>query len=92
MGSNGERIVILYKIVNSESDGDDSDSGEGKVSTPSSALFHRDDSGKVTFTAKEADAASDFIASMDFEERVKACKFCACSMGLVCCRRIAAGL
>lgn len=38
-------------------------------------LFHRDDSGKVVFTPEEADSASKYIASMDLDERVKACKY-----------------
>ena len=35
-------------------------------------LFHRDDAGKVTFTSEEAEAASQYIASMNLDERVKA--------------------
>ncbi len=35
-------------------------------------LFHRDDSGKATFTAEEAAAASNYIASMNLDGRVLA--------------------
>ena len=35
-------------------------------------LFHRDESGKATFTAEEAAAASNYVASMNLDERVLA--------------------
>jgi hypothetical protein len=39
-------------------------------------LFHCNELGKATFTWEEATAAStDFVASMDIEEHVKACAF-----------------
>jgi len=53
---------------------DDGAEIEGEVALTTS-LFHRNDSGKVTFTSREADAASNYIASMELDERVKACKF-----------------
>ena len=43
------------------------DSGTGTMN-----LFHRDDSGRATFTAEEAAAASNYIASMNLDERVLA--------------------
>ena len=38
----------------------------------SSSLFHRNSKGEVVFTEREAELASDFIASADIEGRVKA--------------------
>jgi hypothetical protein len=45
--------------------------GEGQVDDGIS-LFHRNENGETCFTAKEAERASDFIASYGLEERVKA--------------------
>ena len=41
-------------------------------STATTSLFHRDSSGMATFTSEEAQAASDYIASMDLDGRVMA--------------------
>ena len=38
----------------------------------SSSLFHHNEEGMICFTAQEADRASEFIASIGLEERVKA--------------------
>ena len=38
----------------------------------STSLFHRNEKGEVVFTEKEAERASDFISSIQMEERVKA--------------------
>lgn len=43
-----------------------------------SSLFHRDEAGKVEFTEQEAKAASDLIAALELDERVKASKFFVC--------------
>ena len=64
---------------NSESDGEEPDSDNDPESADGAkllipSLFHRDESGKVTFTWQEADAASSFVAAMNLDERVKACK------------------
>lgn len=37
-----------------------------------SSLFHRNDKGEVVFSAEEAERASEYIASSNLEERVKA--------------------
>ena len=36
-------------------------------------LFHLDSYGKACFSADEAEAASDYLASIQFDERIKAC-------------------
>ena len=66
----------LSRFSGAETDDDTEFDGE---EPSASSLFHRDESGKATFTWEEADAASSFIASMDLDERVKACKFFATS-------------
>ena len=38
----------------------------------STSLFHRNEDGRICFTAQEADRASEFIASIGLEDRVKA--------------------
>ncbi|CAB9515177.1 expressed unknown protein [Seminavis robusta] len=40
--------------------------------SPDGGLFHRDSKGKIAFTSKQAEAASDFISSLELDERVKA--------------------
>ena len=60
----------LEQVSDDESDAE----GEG-VRASTNSLFHRDMSGKATFTWQEADAASNYIAAMALDERVKACKF-----------------
>ena len=51
-----------------------SEAGNGD-SGDSKGLFHRDTSGMATFTEEEAEAASNYIASMNLDERIKASKF-----------------
>jgi len=46
--------------------------GQGKETEDGVSLFHRNEKGDVTFTEKEAERASNFIASFGLEERVKA--------------------
>jgi hypothetical protein len=45
---------------------------QGKECDDNVSLFHRNEKGEVVFTDKEAERASDFIASSNMEERVKA--------------------
>lgn len=45
---------------------------QGKECDDNVSLFHRNEKGEVVFTDKEAERASDFIASSNIEERVKA--------------------
>ncbi|CAB9519901.1 expressed unknown protein [Seminavis robusta] len=40
--------------------------------SPDGGLFHRDSKGKIAFTSKQAEAASDFISSLELDECVKA--------------------
>eukprot|EP00956_Cyclotella_meneghiniana_P029368 scaffold70796_cov30-Cyclotella_meneghiniana.AAC.1 len=46
--------------------------GESMPDETTGRLFHLDESGKATFTAEEAKAASIYIASMDLDGRVMA--------------------
>lgn len=46
--------------------------GETAPDETTGQLFHRDKSGKATFTAEEAKAASIYIASMDLDGRIMA--------------------
>lgn len=55
------KTVYLPGLENAN--GEDADDG--------ASLFHRNEEGKVTFTSKEAERASNFIASYGLEERVK---------------------
>ena len=43
-----------------------------EVPDDNTSLFHRNEKGEVVFTDEQADRASDFIASSNMEERVKA--------------------
>lgn len=45
---------------------------QGKECDDNVSLFHRNEKGEVVFTDKEAERASDFIASSNMEERIKA--------------------
>ena len=47
------------------------DQDKQKEEEGSTSLFHRNEKGEVVFTEKEAERASDFIASIGMEERVK---------------------
>lgn len=60
----------------SEDEGKGGGTGQENAGMSSSPiLFHRNEFGKATFTWDEATAASNFIASMNLDERVKASKY-----------------
>ncbi|KAL3937273.1 MAG: hypothetical protein SGARI_002183, partial [Bacillariaceae sp.] len=45
----------------------------GKIGQNMPSFFHRDEQGKVVFSSDEAERTSDFLVSMNLENRVKAC-------------------
>jgi hypothetical protein len=82
-GTKGDGVFVelgdMYMLkhfshfLDADGDGDDeseSGRGESEVGSPSS-LFHRGKKGRVKFSVLEAEAASNFIASMNLDERVK---------------------
>lgn len=83
LGSSAEiKSTVLQSILNETYDMIDRefttiylpglDEGKEKEKDNGASLFHRNEKGEIAFTAKEADRASDFLASSNLEDRIKA--------------------
>jgi hypothetical protein len=76
------KSTVLQSVLNETYDMIDSksktiylpglDEGKEKENDNGTSFFHRNEKGEIAFTAKEADRASDFIASSNLEDRIKA--------------------